>query len=390
MRLNNQKNYDHADRSSSGRCARSASTPPKPRGRDFPGEVDRYNYVDRDIYSSSTGRRSPKRRKGGKAKKIFAVIFVLFLAIAGFGYLYFRVMASRLNRTENVDSARAEYVETPSAAPVWDVASDGDVMNILLLGIDENEDASDGRSDSNILVSVNQKTKTIRLVSFLRDSYLSIPTVGMDKLNAAYSAGGVALTMQTLENNFRVSIKRYMSVNFQNFADVVDRLGGLDVQMSKETCDECNTHIGTDLTAGLNHLNGTECLYYARIRHATDEYGHDDYGRAARQRQIIQLLIGKMKSMNPVEASKVMYDFLPYLKTNLTDSEIACLGGVAATLSGYKVESLQIPVDGTFDDQSSIPGVGTVVDMDLTQNSQALRDFLYDGTSTSAPTKSGN
>lgn len=375
------KNYFSADR-------RSASSQPKARGN-VSGEVDRYNYVDRDIYSSSSGaRRYPgrKKKKGGAGKKIVVALLILLVVAAGGGYAYFRAMASRLNRTDtdNVESAREEYVETPSAAPAWDVASDGSVMNILLLGIDENEDGSDGRSDSNILLSINQETKTIHLVSFLRDTYLEIPTIGMNKFNAAYANGGVALTMQTLENNYRISIKRYMSVNFQHFSDVIDQIGGLDVEMSAETCEECNTYIGTNLTAGTNHLSGAECLYYARIRNAYDDFGHDDYGRAARQRQVIQLLIAKVKSMNPVQASKVMYDYLPEINTNLTDSELACLAGVAATLSSYKVETQQIPADNTFDDTASVAGIGDVLDIDLPENCQILRDFLYGSTSSTA------
>ncbi len=369
--------------------------PASPRGRSSyqgQGEIDRYDYVDRDIYSSSAaerraaGRKPPKKKKKkrGGAGRVFRTFLLVLLLLAGGCFLYFRVMSSRLNRSEDVTSSTlARYVQTPSAAPDWDVKSDGDVMNVLLLGIDENEDGSDGRSDSNILVSIDQKTKKIHLVSFLRDSYLEIPTVGKNKLNTAYVKGGVALTMQTLENNYRVNIDRYMSVNFKNFAAVVDKMGGLDVPMSASAAEQCNENIHTAFKEGTNHLDGKECLYYARIRDAKDEFGHDDYGRAGRQRQVIQLMIGKMKSMNPVETSKILYDYLPLIHTNLTDPEVACLASVAATISGYQVESKQMPAPGTFDDQRSVDGVGKVIDLDLKKNCAILREFLYGASSDS-------
>ena len=253
---NSRNSHRSAGSSERNYNSQFASTPPKSRRQnDSPDEVDRYNYVDRDIYSSSAAARRgcrmppkpPKRKRGGTGKRVFCTFLAILLVLVGLGFIYFYVMASRLNRagSANVASTRARYVEQPSTAPAWDVKSDGDVINILLLGVDENQDGTDGRSDSNMLVSIDQKTKSIRLVSFLRDSYLDIPTHGMDKLNAAYANGGVALTMQTLENNYRVSIERFMSVNFNHFAAVIDKMGGLDVPMSASACKEVNSWAAT-------------------------------------------------------------------------------------------------------------------------------------------------
>lgn len=389
------RNYNRAPRRDTGRPpqnGRYASTPPRNRANRQnynPDEIDRYNYVDRDIYSNSSaaarrsGRRVPK--KGGCAKKFFSTLCVLLLIGIVGGFLYFHVMASRLNRSGNVDSKTlAKYVQLPSGAPSWDVKSDGNVMNILLLGVDENKDGSDGRSDSNMLVSIDNKNKTLKLVSFLRDSYLQIPTIGKDKLNAAYANGGVALTMQTLENNYRVNIDKYVSVNFDNFAAVIDKMGGLDVKMSEAACGQENANMGTHLRPGTNHLNGKLCLYYARIRKAADSFGHDDYGRAGRQRQVIQLMIQKMKSMNPLESSKIMYDYLPNIDTNLSESELLYLASIGVTVSGYKMESQQMPAPNTFDDQQYVKGIGYVIDLDLKKNCSILRSFLYGSSSAEA------
>lgn len=385
------RNYSRTSGRDARRPADSGRYAPSSSGRNRanydPDDIDRYNYVDRDIYSSSAAARRSggMPKKGGCAKKFFSLLLALVVIVGGAGLVYFHVMASRLNRSGNVDSGTlAKYVQQPAAAPAWDVKSDGNVMNILLLGVDENADGSDGRSDSNMLVSINSKTKTLHLVSFLRDSYLQIPTVGKNKLNAAYADGGVALTMQTLENNYRINIDRYVSTDFNNFASIIDKMGGLDVPMSEAACGQENANMRTHLRPGVNHLNGKLCLYYARIRNAADSYGHDDYGRTSRQRQVIQLMIEKMKSMNPVESSKIMYDYLPYVKTNLSDSELLYLASIGVTVSGYKIENQQIPAPGTFDDQKYVKGIGDVISLDLEKNCTLLRQLLYGESAASA------
>lgn len=356
-------------------------------------EIDRYNMVDRDIYSDSARQpsvRRKRRKKGGCLKKLFTLLLVVTLAAAGGGFLYFHLLASRLNRSDVTSSQLANYTQLPSDAPAWSVKSDSSVMNILLLGVDENEDGSDGRSDTNMLMSVDSKSKTIRLASFLRDSYLEIPTVGKNKLNAAYANGGVALTMQTLENNYRVNIDQYVSVDFNSFAAVIDKMGGLDIPMSKAACQAENENMGSHLSypaAGektiTHHLNGKLCLYYARIRYASDSFGSNDYGRTARQRQVVELMIKKMKSMNLVSANKIIYDYLPYVKTNLSDSQLLYLASIGASLSGYKTETMQVPAANTFDDTVSVKGIGKVISLDLEKNCALLREFLYGETDSS-------
>ena len=390
--MNKQSKSRSARHASSSTQKRRTAKTPSPRGRSSRStrEIDRYNVVDRDIYSNSARARVPKRRrkkrrrrKGGCLKRFFTFLLVLFFIIVGGCFIYFQVLSSRLNRSAVTDSQLDDYVQLPSDAPAWEVKSDNRIMNILLLGVDENKDGSDGRSDSNILMSIDRTTKTIRLVSFLRDSYLEIPMIGKNKLNAAYATGGVARTMQTLENNYRINMDRYVSIDFQNFATVIDKMGGLDVPMSEAACNAENEALGTHLQPGINHLDGELCLYYARIRYATDDFGSNDYGRTARQRQVIQLMIQKMKSMNLIDAGKIVYDYLPYVETNLSNSELLYLAGIAASLSDYKMETLQMPAPNTFDDSIEIDGIGNVISLDLEQNCSILREFLYDESSAS-------
>jgi len=350
-------------------------------GSSYPDEVDRYNYVDRDMYSGGKhisqqtptrgSRRGSSRnyKKRGGGKKVFHTVLALVLIAALGVIVYTLFMFSRLDRSDK--GSTASYVEQPSAAPAWAVISDHDVTNILLIGIDKNEDGSDGRSDTNMLISIDNKTKAIHLVSFLRDTYLEIPSVGKAKLNAAFAHGGAALTMQTLENNYRVNIDKYISVNSDSFATIIDKMGGLDINMSKEVCQAENRNMGSNLKPGVNHLNGKLALYYARIREIDS-----DFGRTGRQREVVELMIKKMKTLNPLEMNKIMYDYLPYVKTNLSDPELLYLASIAGPVSNYPMKTMHVPNVNTYKDET-LKGVGAVLVPDLPKNCKLLREFLY-------------
>lgn len=341
------------------------------------GEIDRYHYVDRDIYSnnkraavqSTKSRKADHRRKkkrGGHRvlKTLLCVVLVLVLGVVA----YAGVMMNRLNRP-GVDTS--QYVEQPAAAPAWDVISKDGVTNILLIGADNGDDGNSHRSDTTMLVSIDNETKQIRLVSFLRDLYLEIPTVGKTKLNAAYANGGPALTMQTIENNFRVNIDKYVSVNFDNFEAIIDKMGGIDIDMSAKVAKEENRNMGSNLHEGVNHLDGRLALYYARIR-ATDS----DFGRTGRQRQVIEAMITRMKELNPVEFSKLMYDYLPFVETNLSNGDLSALAVMAPSVINYEMATMAIPNENTYEDQT-IKGSGMVLMPDLPENCRLLRGFLY-------------
>lgn len=269
-------------------------------------EFDRYNYVDRDIYSSShNGRhgvsgRPPKKKHTGRKIAIALTSLVLVAAIGAI--IYALTIAGRIDHKE-VDTSK--YVQQPSAAPTWDVLSNEDVVNILLIGADKMDQGTQ-RSDSMMLVSIDKKTKTIHLVSFLRDLYLEIPTLGKDRLNASFSNGGAALTMQTLENNFRINIDKYIMTDFDKFAAIINKMGGIDVEMTQDEADYMNSHVQTHCIKGMNHMDGSSSLYFARIRTLDS-----DFGRTGRQRQVIESMLNKMKKQNVADLSKLMYDYAP-------------------------------------------------------------------------------
>jgi LCP family protein required for cell wall assembly len=364
----NRQNHDYRDD-----FYLSSKRPNSKRRKHYnPDEIDRYNYVDRDIYSSSSDKRrkGKKRRKKCGLKKILTtalcLILITFLGVFAYG----KYMLSRLNRSENIDTSK--YIEQPADAPAWEVMSDKKINNILLIGTDKGDDGNSSRSDTSMLVSIDKENETVRLVSFLRDLYLEIPTVDYKtKFNVAYAKGGAALTMQTIENNFRVNVDKYISVDFESFEQIIDKLGGLDIKMDKKLCDEENKNMGSNLKPGVNHLNGKLTVYYTRIRN-TDS----DFGRTGRQREVIELIIQKIKKMNPVQINSMMNECFPLIKTNLTDSEFMYLASIAGTVSKYDIETMHIPNLNTYKEKR-VKGIGAVLDLDLPKNCEMLREFLY-------------
>ncbi len=372
----NQKN----SRRTSGSQNRRPN-PSQPARRGAPSrrshEMDRYHHVNREVYSSSRrgDSRKPPKKKASRAKKaiVIAVCVVLALVLAAAGFVVF--MLGRVNR-EDVDTS--SYVQLPADAPNWDVLDLEGTTNILLIGADKNEDGSNGRSDSMMLVSLDHKNKSMKMVSFLRDLYVEIPDHGKDKLNVAYMLGGAGRVMQTLENNFRIRIDRYILTDFEDFADMIDLMGGIDLEMTQAEADYMNEIKGCDLKEGRNHLRGTLALYYARMR-----YLDSDFGRTGRQRQVILAMVEKMKRLNLLQSVSFLYQFLPHFTTNLTQTELLGLAGKALDIADYQSNTLYLPYKGMYRDERN--QAGEVLVPDLEQNARKLREFLYpDATSSEA------
>ena len=297
-------------------------------------------------------------------------------------------MLSRINY-KPVDTT--SYVEQPSDAPTWDVISDNAIINILLLGVDRSEDGTAQRSDTMMLISINSKTKNLNMVSFLRDLYVEIPTAGKNKINAAYTigsqsdVGGAGLTMQTIENNFRINIDHYVEIDFENFINLIDAMGGIDIEMTQDEVDYMSSwYYGEygqpiSLQVGMNHLDGKGALTFARIRKLDS-----DFGRTGRQRQVMIAIFDKFKTLNPAQMTSVFYNYAQYITTDLSSSDILSLATQAGTILGYEVQTSHVPEEGLYTeiDYNLVP--------DLPGTCASLREFLYGSDSSSSSAKNTN
>jgi LCP family protein required for cell wall assembly len=236
------------------------------------------------------------------------------------------------------------------------VQTSDDVKNILLIGIDARGDSNAGRSDTMIILSINDKAKTITMTSLLRDCYVAIPGRGNNRLNAAHAYGGANLLMQTIELNFGIHIDGFARVNFVSFPQIIDNIGGVtvgieenEIQYINRYLKEINRIFGVapedskypDGQTGANLLNGRQALAYSRIR-----YVGSDYARTGRQREVLNAVATKLRGMGIFEIDSFLNNTLPLISTNLDRGYVNSLITSAPSLLKYTINEARVPADG--------------------------------------------
>ena len=271
---------------------------------------------------------------------------------------------------------RMTYKEIESVAD--EKVQENGVINILLIGNDSREDGEDGRSDAMILVSVSSKTGKILFTSLLRDIYVSIPGHDDNRLNAAYSIGGPELLMQTVEENFDIPVNRYVLVNFDAFAGVVDAVGGVDLDLTNDEVKWVNAYLneynllhGRDIKTGYMDENASGNLH---LNTRNRKIG-TDFGRTERQRKVINAVIEALPSALMTNGPEVIDEFCGHLTTNLTKSECYMLALQGWKLKLYERSSGSIPLEGTWGDMRA-RGMA-VLDIDFDKNKAYLQENLY-------------
>lgn len=258
-----------------------------------------------------------------------------------------------------------------------------DVKNILLIATDARGNEA-GRSDTMILLSVNEKTKKIVMCSFMRDSLAILPNGVQDKLTHAHAYGGADLTLQTFKKSFNIDIDHYVKITFYSFMKVIDAVGGLDVEMTASEVEVMNMYlleinellgrpVGTDNLApraGTYHLNGAQALGYARNRYS----GGDDWKRTDRQRIIIGKVIDKAKTLSLGEFDKLLDTCLPLVTTNIPKNTLAQYVNSAFTYIFYERESFAFPMKSWS--YQTINGISYIVP-NYEVNCRALYEKIY-------------
>ena len=246
------------------------------------------------------------------------------------------------------------------------------IINILLIGQDRREGESGTRSDSMILCTYHRKTGNVTMTSFLRDLYVPIPGHHSNRINAAYSEGGSELLDDTLRENFDLHIDGNIEVDFSQFAQIIDLLGGVELELREDEAAEINKETGSSFSAGVQNLNGEQALTYSRIR-KLDADG--DFSRTNRQRKVINALLGSYRNIKWKDLLPLMDQLLPLISTDMNYGKLVLLAKeILPKLSGAQITNQRIPADGTFTDEK-IDGMA-VLSADLEANRQYLRDTL--------------
>lgn len=238
-------------------------------------------------------------------------------------------------------TAPAFAEETGVVAERDTTASLPDRINIVLFGLSgDNEGLDTNRSDSIIVVTVDNQYKQLKFTSVLRDIKANIEGHEPQKINAAYRYGGPELAIQTLNENFGLNLKDYITVDFDQFAQIVWTLGGTQVELTEEEAAYLNDDYlipAEDFEAGLTDLDGYETLEYCRIRKIDS-----DVQRSERQRKVLTYLMKTVTSMDVMEFQELMVSFLDIVEdTSLTPRSIMTL--VSIPYDEYDIISNHFP-----------------------------------------------
>lgn len=241
------------------------------------------------------------------------------------------------------------------------------IMNILFLGIDEEEAVS----DTIMILSLNEENKTLKLVSIMRDTYIHQGEGKANKINYAYHYGGVQGSIDTINSVFNLDISKYVKVDFKGLVSIVNYLGGVKVNISEDERKSINAKCTEDRLnkSGSVILNGDQALAFSRLR-----WIDSDFERTERQRKIMIGIFHKMKDMDTVKFPKAIYTLSRSSESNLSMIELLELGSVIYKYDDSDLREFRIPIDGTTSHSTS--GVYHL-NWNEEVNKKALHDFIY-------------
>ena len=345
--------------------------------------------------------------------RIVAIVLVVVLALGLVGYGYFHSKYRLMNisdgkfagtevsaegdsqdELENEELQSREIEEKQAIEATGEIEEDKAVFNILLLGTDDRTTKfnDNARGDTCILLSINRETNQVHLVSFERAIGVKIPSGEYegqwDWLTHMFWYGGPYLMTRQIRENFKVDVTKYIRVNIRTFMELVDSVGGVDIDMTEAECNNINHPEGTftagnikgmhvenevqqDLVPGINHLNGATAMCYARLR-AID----DDWHRVERQRKVILAAVENLKKLSVTELDKLLNNVLPLVQTNLTEGDIASLIPEAATFVNMDYDTTTFPLKHTYGLMDGMCG-RKVLALDFETNAEELQNFLY-------------
>ena len=231
-------------------------------------------------------------KSNNKKVKIFLSIVVMMAVIAVCTYAGGRlIIKNKISTIKKVDIPKVPEqigIDTTIFKPAETVLKKGDtITNILLLGIDSRDPKSDvGRSDSIMILTIDEKNDKLKVTSIMRDSLVSIDGHGQEKINHAHAYGGALLSLKTVNQNYNMNIMNYIKVDFFGMAKLIDYVGGVEIDVSASEVPLINSY-GTEVAiiektqivpvvkAGPQNLSGSQAVAYSRIRYV----GRDDFQR---------------------------------------------------------------------------------------------------------------
>lgn len=353
--------------------------------------------------ANNKARKNPKnmaphqaaKKKRGKILLFIAEIFILLILVA----VLWTVKKAQTIQYVEIEPEKIYIDEEVQAKKEEGTSSMKGYRNIALFGVDSRTKqlSNSTRTDVIMIASVNQDTKEVRLISVYRDTWLNMSNDSYSKANAAYARGGAEQAINMLNMNLDLDITDFVTVGFDAVIDVVDEIGGVEINVTEEEIVHLNSYqismvgkvVGKNAAgedefyavpyveytpvehAGLQTLNGLQATAYSRIR-----YVGGDGMRTQRQRTLLTQIAKKAMTMNPATINKIVDSVFGEIKTSLKMSEILEL---LSDIASYEIgETAGFPFADHVQMAGRVGKASVVVPIDLTKNVALLHEFLFD------------
>lgn len=304
---------------------------------------------------------------------------LLVIGLAGFGFVY-----SKLNKIYVKDEA---VKSTEDKEEKEGTVVEG-ITNILLVGTDGHNVDKANRSDSVMLVTIDSNKKDIKITSIARDTYVDIPGYSTEKMNHAYAYEGIDLLKEVFKVNFDLDIDKYIAVNFTSFMEIMDELGGVEVNVNEKDVNEVNKYIDACYDqyytkkdkvekeyitkAGVQRLNGYQALAFSRIRYTDSAFARDN-----RHREVAESVYKEFLKSGPEEYKRCADIILDNTKTNISPMEMLNLGYTVFKINDKEIDQLQFPLEEYRNGHIISKQKGWVLEWDKEPNLKAWHEFIY-------------
>ena len=309
-------------------------------------------------------------------KKVAFILIGLIVTIclSGFGYVYFK-----LNKMYVKDEAVKNTEEQGTMVE--------GITNILLVGTDGEYIEKWNRSDSMMVVTIDSKNKDIRISSIARDTYVDIPGYSTEKLTHAYAYEGIDLLKEVFKVNFNLNIDKYIAVNFVSFMDIMDELGGVEVNVEEKDIKEINKYIDACYgyyknkdekdkeyitKSGVQRLNGYQALAFSRIRYTDSAFARDN-----RHREVAESVYKEFAQKGVETYKKCAEIILNNTKTNISPIEMMNLAYTVLKINDKDIDQFQFPLEEYRNGHIINKQKGWVLEWDKEPNLEAWHKFIF-------------
>ncbi len=300
-----------------------------------------------------------------------------------------RVTGDELAELDKEFAAETTVTDTQVELPTDYIMSTDDVSILFLVGSDSRFGVSkEARSDTMMIIGIDRVNKKLKMVSIMRDLYALIPGYKDHKINTAfyydsrYGNLDLKITLKTIENNLGVKLEDYVIVDFSGFRNIIDLLGGVTLEVTKDEANYMCSHVKYGLFprysagAGTYTMNGAEALNYCRMR----KVGNGDYARTERQRKVISRIVAQMKGADVSTLYSAAMAGMDSVVTNLSTQEITGYAMEAVDILGYEIVQMRIPIEGSFE-ECSVDDSGAQMSVlwpNYSWNAKQLKKFLFE------------